>query len=210
MNSVLLNLSQEHQILAQTVHDFANRVVAPVAALHDRQQTFPYEVIKEMGKMGLFGLPFPEEVGGMGGDFLSLCLAIEELARVDQSVAITLEASVGLAAMQIFRAGTSQQKEKFLPALISGEALGAFGLTEPDGGSDAGHLRTTARLENDEWVINGAKTFITNSGTTITSIVIVACITGVNPDGSKELSTIIVPSGTPGLTVEPAYFITIK
>jgi len=206
MNSVLMNLSEEHQTLAETVQDFANRVIAPVAAQHDREQSFPYEVIKQMGKMGLFGLPFPEEVGGMGGDFLSLCLAIEELARVDQSVAITLEASVGLAAMPIFRAGTAEQKEKFLPPLISGEALGAFGLTEPEGGSDASQLRTTARLENDEWVINGAKTFITNSGTSITSLVIVACITGSNPDGTKELSTIIVPSGTPGFTVEPSYF----
>ena len=206
MNSALMNLSQEHQVLAETVRDFANRVIAPVAAQHDREHTFPYEVIKQMGKMGLFGLPFPEEVGGMGGDFLSFCLAIEELARVDQSVAITLEASVGLSAMQIFRSGTVEQKEKFLPALVRGEALGAFGLTEPDGGSDAGHLRTTARLENDEWVINGSKTFITNSGTSVTTLVIVACITGLNPDGSKELSTIIVPNGTPGFIIEPAYF----
>lgn len=206
MNSVLAQLSEEHQILAKTVRDFANNVIAPVAAKHDREQTFPYEVIKQMAGMGLFGLPFPEEVGGMGGDFLSLCLAIEELARVDQSVAITLEASVGLGSMLIFRFGTKKQKEEFLPPLISGEALGAFGLTEPEGGSDAGQLRTTARLENDEWVIDGSKTFITNSGTSITSLVIVACITGMKSDGTKEISTIIVPSGTPGFTVEPSYF----
>lgn len=156
--------------------------------------------------MGLFGLPFPEDIGGMGGDFLSFCLAIEELARIDQSVAITLDASVGLGSMPIFRFGTSEQKEKFLPALISGNALGAFGLTEPDGGSDASQLRTTARLENDEWVINGSKSFITNSGTTITSLVIVACITGKKADGSNELSSIIVPNGTPGFTIEPSYF----
>ena len=142
----------------------------------------------------------------MGGDFLSLCLAIEEIARIDQSVAVTLEAAVGLASMPIFRVGSAEQKEKFLPSLISGQALGAFGLTEPEGGSDASGLRTTARLENDEWVINGAKTFITNSGTSITSLVILACITGAKGDGSKELSTIIVPSGTPGFTVEPSYF----
>jgi len=206
MNSVLMQLSEEHQILAKTVRDFANQVLAPVAAKHDREQSFPYEVIKQMGAMGLFGLPFPEEIGGMGGDFLSLCLAIEELARVDQSVAVTLEAAVGLGSMLIFRTGTKEQKEKFLPPLISGEALGAFGLTEPDGGSDASGLRTTARLENDEWVINGAKTFITNSGTSITSLVILACITGTKADGSKEFSTVIVPSGTPGFVVEPSYF----
>ena len=206
MNSVLGQLSDEHQILAETVREFANQVIAPVAAHHDREQTFPYEVIKQMGAMGLFGLPFPEEVGGMGGDFLSLCLAIEELARIDQSVAVTLEASVGLGSMLIFRNGTDEQKEKYLPALISGQALGAFGLTEPDGGSDASGLRTTARLENDEWIINGSKTFITNSGTSITSLVIVACITGLKADGSKEISTIIVPSGTPGFTVGPSYF----
>lgn len=205
MNSALMQLSEEHQTLAKTVRDFANQVLAPVAAQHDREHSFPYDVIKKMGAMGIFGLPFPEEVGGMGGDFLSLCLAIEELARIDQSVAITLEAAVGLGSMLIFRNGTEEQKEKFLPPLISGEALGAFGLTEPDGGSDAGQLRTTARLENDEWVINGAKTFITNSGTSITSLVILACITGTKADGSKEFSTIIVPSGTPGFVVEPPY-----
>lgn len=206
MNSVLMQLSQEHQALAETVRNFANQVIAPVAAKHDREQSFPYDVIKQMATMGLFGLPFPEELGGMGGDYLSLCLAIEELARIDQSVAITLEAAVGLGSMPIFRTGTDEQKEKFLPPLISGEALGAFGLTEPEAGSDASGLRTTARLENDEWVIDGAKTFITNSGTSITSLVILACITGIKADGSKEISTIIVPSGTAGFTVEPSYF----
>ena len=206
MNSVLMQLSEEHQALAETVREFANEVVAPVAVHHDREQSFPYDVVKEMARMGLFALPFPEEFGGMGGDYLSLCLAIEELGRIDQSVAITLEAAVGLGSMPIFRVGTAEQKEQFLRPLISGEALGAFGLTEPDAGSDASRLRTTARLENDEWVINGAKTFITNSGTSITSLVTVACITGIKADGSKEISTIIVPSGTPGFTVEPSYF----
>ena len=201
-----MQLSEDHQTLAETVRDFANQVIAPVAAKHDREQSFPYEVIKKMGAMGIFGLPFPEEVGGMGGDFLSLCLAIEELARVDQSVAVTLEAGVGLGSMLIFNTGSEEQKKKFLPALVAGEALAGFGLTEPDGGSDASGMRTTARLEGDEWVINGAKTFITNSGTSITSLVIVACVTGTKPDGSKELSTIIVPTGTPGFVVEPSYF----
>jgi short/branched chain acyl-CoA dehydrogenase len=206
MNSALMQLSEEHRSLAKTVEDFANKVVAPVAARHDREQSFPYEVISKMAEMGLFGLPFPEELGGMGGDYLSLCLAIEELARVDQSVAITLEAAVGLGSMPIFRAGTAMQKEQFLRPLITGESLGAFGLTEPDAGSDASRLRTTARLTNDEWVIDGAKTFITNSGTSITSLVTVAAITGERSDGSKEISTIIVPSGTLGFTVEPSYF----
>ncbi len=206
MNSALMQLSEDHQTLAETVRDFANQVIAPVAAKHDREQSFPYEVIKKMGAMGIFGLPFPEEVGGMGGDFLSLCLAIEELARVDQSVAVTLEAGVGLGSMLIFNTGSDEQKKKYLPALVSGEALAGFGLTEPDGGSDASGMRTTARLEGDEWVINGAKTFITNSGTSITSLVIVACVTGTKPDGSKELSTIIVPNETPGFVVEPSYY----
>ena len=205
MDSVLKQLSSEHQLLAETVRAFANEVVAPVAALHDREESFPYEIVKGMAEMGLFALPFPEELGGMGGDYLSLCLAIEELARIDQSVAITLEAAVGLGSMPIYRAGNDEQKEKYLRPLISGQALGAFGLTEPDSGSDASGLRTTARLENSEWVIDGAKTFITNSGTSITSLVTVACVTGVKEDGSKEISTIIVPNGTPGFTVEPPY-----
>ena len=206
MNSALMQLSEDHQMLAETVRDFANQVIAPVAAKHDREQSFPYEVIKKMGAMGIFGLPFPEDVGGMGGDFLSLCLAIEEIARIDQSVAVTLEAGVGLGSMLIFQTGSEEQRKKYLPALVSGEALAGFGLTEPDGGSDASGMRTTARLEGDEWIINGAKTFITNSGTSITSLVIVACVTGTKPDGSKELSTIIVPNGTPGFVVEPSYF----
>ena len=205
MDSVLKQLSSEHQLLAETVRAFANEVVAPVAALHDREESFPYEIVKGMADMGLFALPFPEEIGGMGGDYLSLCLAIEELARIDQSVAITLEAAVGLGSMPIYRAGNDEQKEKYLRPLISGQSLGAFGLTEPDSGSDASGLRTKARLENNEWVIDGAKTFITNSGTSITSLVTVACVTGVKEDGSKEISTIIVPNGTPGFTVEPPY-----
>lgn len=206
MDSVLNQLSSEHQTLAKTVRAFANEVVAPVAAHHDREHSFPYEVVQGMAEMGLFGLPFPQELGGMGGDYMSLCLAIEELARIDQSVAITLEAAVGVGSMPIFRVGTDAQKERFLRPLISGESLGAFGLTEPDAGSDASGLRTTARLESDEWIIDGAKTFITNSGTSITSLVTVACVTGTKSDGSKEISTIIVPNGTPGFTVEPAYY----
>src|SRR3954452_15059978 len=156
-----------------------------------------------MGKMGLFGLPFPEEYGGMGGDYLALCVAIEELARVDSSVAITLEAAVSLGAMPIYRFGTPEQKRTWLPKLLSGEALAAFGLTEPGFGSDASGMRTRAVLDpdRDEWVIDGSKAFITNSGTDITALIAVAAVTG--PDG--EISTILVPAGTPGLTVAPGY-----
>ncbi len=205
MNTALEALSEEHQILAATVRDFANSVVAACAVEHDRDHTFPYGVVKQMGVMGLFGLPFPEEVGGMGGDYLSFCLAIEELARVDQSIAITLDAAVGLGAMPIFRFGNKEQRERYLPALLSGAALGAFGLTEPEAGSDAHGLRTRAELSDGEWIINGAKAFITNSGTTITSLITIACVTGENSDGVKEISTVIVPSGTKGLIVDPPY-----
>ncbi len=205
MNTALEALSEEHQILAATVRDFANSVVAACAVEHDRDHTFPYGVVKQMGVMGLFGLPFPEEVGGMGGDYLSLCLAIEELARVDQSIAITLDAAVGLGAMPIFRFGNKEQRERYLPALLSGAALGAFGLTEPEAGSDAHGLRTRAELSNGEWIINGSKAFITNSGTTITSLITIACVTGENSDGAKEISTLIIPAGTKGLIVDPPY-----
>jgi short-chain 2-methylacyl-CoA dehydrogenase len=160
-----------------------------------------------MGKMGLFGLPFPERFGGMGGDYFALGIAIEELARVDSSVAITLEAAVSLGAMPIYRFGTEEQRELWLPRLVAGEALAAFGLTEPGFGSDAGGAQTRAVLDTatDEWVINGSKAFITNSGTDITAVIAVAAVTGQTPDGRKELSTILVPSGTPGLTVLPGY-----
>ena len=198
-------LNQEHEALRQSVREFAHEVVAPVIAKHYENHTFPYDVIAEMGKMGLFGLPFDEEYGGMGGDYFALCLVLEELARVDSSVAITLEAAVSLGAMPIYRFGTAEQKARWLPTLLSGEALAGFGLTEPGFGSDAGGTATRAVLDGDTWVINGAKAFITNSGTDITSLVTVTAVTGTNPDGSKELSTIIVPSGTPGFTVAPGY-----
>src|ERR1700723_1162749 len=185
-------LPDEYQQLAKTVRDFAQSVVAPVAARHDAEHSFPYEVVAGMADMGLFGLPFPEEWGGMGGDYFALCLALEELGKVDQSVAITLEAGVGLGAMPIYRFGTEEQKQKWLPELVAGRALAGFGLTEPGAGSDAGGTRTTARLEGDEWIINGSKQFITNSGTDITSLVTVTAVTGTVGD-KKEISTIIVP-----------------
>ncbi|OKI57836.1 acyl-CoA dehydrogenase family protein [Micromonospora sp. CB01531] len=198
-------LSEEQEALRESVRDFAREVVAPAIAEHYEQHTFPYEIVRQMGKMGLFGLPFPEEHGGMGGDYFALCLALEELARVDSSVAITLEAAVSLGAMPIYRFGTDEQQARWLPKLLSGEALAGFGLTEPGTGSDAGGTQTRAVLDGDEWVINGSKAFITNSGTDITSLVTVTAVTGTKPDGSKELSSIIVPSGTPGFTVAPAY-----
>ena len=198
-------LTPEQEQLRKTVEEFAREVVAPVAAHHDETKTFPYDVVRQMGEMGLFGLPFPEEVGGMGGDYFALCLALEELGKVDQSVAITLEAGVSLGAMPVFRFGTEDQKSRWLPSLCSGQALGAFGLTEAGAGSDAGGTRTTAVLQGGEWVINGSKAFITNSGTDITTLVTVTAVTGTTSDGKKEISSILVPVPTAGFTAQPAY-----
>jgi short/branched chain acyl-CoA dehydrogenase len=198
-------LNEEHRELQQAVRELAREVVAPAIATHYEQHTFPYEIVARMGKMGLFGLPFPEEYGGMGGDYLALCVALEELARVDSSVAITLEAAVSLGAMPIHRFGTEAQKRRWLPRLTTGEALAGFGLTEPGGGSDAAATETKAVLDGSEWVISGSKVFITNSGTDLTELVTVTAVTGRGPDGSKEISSIIVPSDTPGLTVQPGY-----
>ncbi len=198
------DLTDDERELANLVREFADEVVAPVSYEADRTHTLPLDVVKQMGDLGLFGLPFPEEYGGQGGDYFALCVAIEALARVDQSIAITLEAGVSLGAMPVFRFGSEQQKKDLLPDLLSGRALAGFGLTEPEAGSDAGATRTTARLDNGEWVINGSKQFITNSGTDITRFVTVTAVTGQR-DGRKEISTIVVPNGTPGFTVEPAY-----
>jgi alkylation response protein AidB-like acyl-CoA dehydrogenase len=198
-------LDDEHEALRKTVEGFARDVVAPQAEHADRTGEFPYDVVRQMGEMGLFGLPFPECYGGMGGDFLALCLAIEELARVDSSVAITLEAAVGLGSMPIFRFGSEEQKQQWLPSLCSGEWLAAFGLTEPGGGSDAGHPRTTARLEDGEWIVNGSKAFITNSGTDITRLVTVLCRTGERGDGRAELTSVMVPVPHDGFQAAPKY-----
>jgi alkylation response protein AidB-like acyl-CoA dehydrogenase len=198
-------LPDHYEQLAKTVRDFAQSVVAPVAAKHDEEHSFPYEVVSGMADMGLFGLPFPEEYGGMGGDYFALCLALEELGKVDQSVAITLEAGVSLGAMPVYRFGNDAQKRQWLPLLASGKALGAFGLTEPGGGTDAGATKTTAKMDESTWVINGSKQFITNSGTDITKLVTVTAVTGEREDGGKEISSILVPVPTPGFTAEPAY-----
>jgi short-chain 2-methylacyl-CoA dehydrogenase len=198
-------LTKEHEELRRTVEAFAHEVVAPVIGGYCERHEFPYDLVRQMGEMGLFGLPFPEEHGGMGGDLFALCLALEELARVDSSVAITLEAAVGLGAMPIYRFGTDEQKARWLPELCSGRMLGAFGLTEPGGGTDAGATRTTARLDGDEWVIDGTKTFITNAGTDISGVVTVTAVSDRDAEGEREISTIIVPTGTPGFTVSAPY-----
>src|ERR1700752_1479121 len=203
-------LDEEHEELRKSVTEFAREVVAPVIGdLYERGE-FPYDIVAQMGRMGLFGLPVSEEYGGMGGDYLALCLALEELARVDSSVAITLEAGGSLGLMPIYRFGSEEQKREWLPRLCSAERLGAFGLTEPGGGTDvAGAMKTRARLEPGEdgahWVIDGSKSFITNSGTSITAVVGVAAVTGTRDNGKPEISTILVPSGTPGFTVAPKY-----
>ena len=208
---ISFSLDDEHEALRSTVMDFARTAVAPVIGAFYERNEFPYELVAGMGKLGLFGLPFPEEYGGMGGDYFAFCLALHELARVDSSVAITLEAGVALGAMPIYRYGTDEQRARWLPELCRGERLAAFGLTEPGGGSDIpGGMRTTASLEKGdgeaggEWVINGSKAFITNSGTSITSVITMLAITG-RSDGRPEISSIIVPAGTPGLTVGPKY-----
>jgi alkylation response protein AidB-like acyl-CoA dehydrogenase len=196
-----LDLPEEHLAFRELVRGFAEEVVAPQAAASDEREEFPLETVKRMGELGLFGVPFPEDVGGQGGDLLMMCLALEEVGRYDSSLAITLEAAVGLAANPIHRFGTPEQHRRWLEPLARGEALGAFALTEPDGGSDAKAARTTARLESGEWVVDGTKAFITNSGTPITSLVIVAA----RDEEAGGLTTVIVPAGTSGLTVAPGY-----
>jgi short-chain 2-methylacyl-CoA dehydrogenase len=203
-------LSPEHEDFRKVVRDFAEAEVAPFISGWDQQHHFPVHLVKKMGELGLFGLVVPERFGGAGGDFTSLCVAVEELGRVDQSIGITLSAGVGLGINPILTFGTDEQKERWLPDLVAGRSLAAFGLTEPDGGSDAADTRTRARLEaaadgTGQWVIDGAKAFITNSGTEVTSVLTVTARTGELPDGRPEISTIMVPAGTPGLVVEPAY-----
>lgn len=202
---ISFSLNDEHEALRRTVMEFAKDAVAPVIGDFYKRGEFPYEIISKMGKLGLFGLPFPEEYGGMGGDFFAFCLALHELARVDSSVAITLEAGVALGAMPIYLFGSPEQRATWLPSLCLGERLAAFGLTEPGGGSDIpGGMRTTATLDGDIWVINGSKAFITNSGTAITSVITVLAITGTSGT-RRQISSIIVPAGTKGLTVGPEY-----
>jgi short-chain 2-methylacyl-CoA dehydrogenase len=207
---VHVEFTDEQDALRKLVRDFAEGEIAPHAERWDAEHTFPTDTVRQMGDLGLFGIPFPEEYGGGGSDLTSLCIAIEELGRVDQSLAITLEAGVGLGANPIFRFGSEAQRQKWLPDLCAGRALGGFGLTEPDAGSDAGGTRTRAHLDGDldggEWVIDGEKAFITNSGTDMTSLVTVTARTGgAGAGAASEISAIIVPAGTPGFTVQPPY-----
>ena len=201
----MFELTEEHEHFRQVVRDFAESEIAPQVAAWDRESYFPVELIPRLGDLGLFGIVVPEEYGGQGGDFTSLCIAIEELGRIDQSIGITLSAGVGLGINPILTYGTDEQKETYLPDLVTGRALAGFGLTEPEAGSDAGATQTHAEHHGDEWVINGSKAFITNAGTSITSVVTVTARTGANPDGSPEISALMVPSGTPGFTVDPPY-----
>ncbi|MGH2682275.1 MAG: acyl-CoA dehydrogenase family protein [Actinomycetota bacterium] len=198
------DLSSEQEEFRKAIREFAEEVVAPRAEEMDRKEELPMDVVKQMGELGLFGVPFPEEYGGQGADFLTFCLAIEELARVDSSIAITLEAAVGLGATPIFHFGTEEQKRRWLVPMCRGEILGAFGLTEPGGGSDAAATRTSAKLDHGEWVINGSKALITNSGTPISKVVTITAVTGAD-DGEKEISTIILPTDTPGFQVGKSY-----
>lgn len=210
----MFELSQHHEDLRAVVRDFADREVAPHVEAWDRDSHFPADLVPKLGELGLFGLVVPDEFGGSAGaadgpdhapDFTALCVAIEELGRVDQSIGITLSAGVGLGINPILTYGTAEQKQRWLPDLVAGRALAGFGLTEPGAGSDAGATATRARRDGDDWVIDGAKAFITNSGTPITSVVTVTARTGNNEDGSAQVSTLLVPAGTPGFTVEPAY-----
>ena len=207
MAAMTFELSREHEEFRRSVREFAEAEIAPHAAQWDRDHHFPVDVVQRMGKLGLMGLTSPEEYGGAGedGDFTSLCVAIEEIGRVDQSMGITLEAAVGLGINPILTFGTDEQKATWLPDLVAGDTLAGFGLTEPGAGSDAGATKTKAELTGGEWVVNGSKQFITNSGSEITSLVTVTARTGSREDGRPEISTIIVPSDTPGFTAEKPY-----
>src|SRR5882757_1692152 len=198
-------LSTEHEAFRKVVRDFAEHEIAPHIEAWEQAGGLPTRAVLAMGELGLFGLTAAEEYGGAAGDFTSLCVALEEIGRVDQSIGITLEAAVGLGINPIATFGTQEQKERWLPDLVAGRALAGFGLTEPGSGSDAGATRTKARLDGDEWVIDGAKVFITNSGHELTSVVTVTARTGSMPDGSTEISSIIVPAGTAGFTAEASY-----
>src|SRR6516162_836677 len=195
---MVFDLPEEHEALRDTVRDFAEREIAPVAAELDRAKSFPYEIVRKLGELGWMGIPFPEEYGGAGADTLAYAVAVEELARVDSSVAITLCAHTSLGTQPVYLFGTEEQKQDWMPQLTSGERLAAFGLTEPEAGSDAGNTRTRARLEDGEWVIDGAKQFITNAGTDISGVVCITAVTNAGENGDREISNLIVPNGTPG------------
>ena len=201
---MVFDLPEEHEALRETVRDFAEREIAPVAGELDRTKAFPYEIVRKLGELGWMGIPFPEAYGGAGADTLAYAVAVEELARVDSSVAITLCAHTSLGTQPVYLFGTEEQKQEWLPRLTSGERLAAFGLTEPEAGSDAGNTRTHARLDGGEWVIDGAKQFITNAGTDISALVTITAVTGES-DGRREISNLLVANGTPGYEVGEPY-----
>src|SRR6476661_3427893 len=194
---MLFDLSDDHRLIQETVRDFARNEVAPVAEELDREKRFPYEIVEKLGELGLMGIPFPEEYGGAGGDSLAYALAVEELTRVDSSVAITMCAHTSLGTQPIHLFGSEEQKQRYLPDLCAGRRLGAFGLTEPEAGSDAGNTKTRARLEDGDWVVDGAKQFITNAGTDVSGHVAITAVTGEG-NGRPEISNLIVENGTPG------------
>jgi len=194
---MLFDLSDDHRLIQETVRDFARNEIAPVAEELDREKRFPYEIVEKLGELGLMGIPFPEEYGGAGGDSLAYALAVEELTRVDSSVAITMCAHTSLGTQPIYLFGSEEQKQRYLPDLCAGRRLGAFGLTEPEAGSDAGNTKTRARLEGGDWVVDGAKQFITNAGTDVSGHVAITAVTGPG-NGHPEISNIIVENGTPG------------
>ncbi|MCZ7663315.1 MAG: acyl-CoA dehydrogenase family protein [Thermoleophilia bacterium] len=198
-------LDDQHVLIRETTRDFAENEIAPRAEEFDRTHAFPYDIIKGLAGLGFLGIPFPEEYGGAGGDTLGYALAVEELARIDSSVAITVAAHTSLGTSPIWLFGSEEQRSRWVPPLASGEMLGAFGLTEPDAGSDAGGTLTSAKLEDGHWVVNGTKCFITNAGTDISGVTTVTAVTGVREDGRKEISCILVPRGTPGFTQAAPY-----
>src|SRR5829696_6653331 len=198
MSAMDFELSPDHELIRRTVRDFAEQEVAPVAEELDRTKSFPYAIVAQLGELGLMGIPFPEEYGGAGADSLAYAIAVEELTRVDSSVAITLCAHTSLGTQPIYLFGSEEHKREWMPELTAGRRLGAFGLTEPEAGSDAGNTRTRARLEDGEWVIDGAKQFITNAGTDISGVVTITAATGPGTNGQPEISNLIVPTGTPG------------
>jgi alkylation response protein AidB-like acyl-CoA dehydrogenase len=203
------DISSDQQLLRSTVREFAEQEIAPVAEHLDRTKSFPYEIVERLGRLDLMGIPFPEEYGGAGGTSLDYALVVEELARIDSSVAITLCAHTSLGTQPIYLFGSEEQKREWLPQLCTGERLGAFGLTEPEAGSDAGNTRTRAVLDGGEWVIDGSKQFITNAGTEISGVVVITAVTGTAQggaeDGRREISNLLVPNGTPGYEQGEAY-----
>ena len=205
MRGLLFELDQEKKLFRDMVRDFSENVIRPQVDHMWETGEFPYDIVKQMGELGLFGIPFPEEYGGGGGDYLALAVGVEEIARVDGALAVTVEAHTSLAAGAFYYFGTEEQKQQWLIPLAEGKMLGAFGLTEPEAGSDAANTQTKAELVNGEWVINGTKCFISSAGTDISGVVTITAVTGTSAEGSKEISNIYIPKGTPGYNIGPRY-----